>query len=149
MLKFRNFEEGDYETYIQELTKNNMKQLFLDNFGGWSDEVSAKKFFEVEKTGHAWLFFLKEKFIGYVTFGVEKNNADSYLIHDIHIVKEYQGKGYGKEILSYLVDFALHKKQLKVFVFENNPAHLFYRKQGFKEIEYVEKSKTFVLVRKI
>ena len=40
------YQEGDFEKYIQLVTKENMQQLFIDNFGGFSDETSKKKFFE-------------------------------------------------------------------------------------------------------
>ena len=64
----RDYIDGDYEKYIQSITKENMQQYFLDNFGGWSDEVSKKRFFDVVRTGYVRLFFLQDTFVGYVTF---------------------------------------------------------------------------------
>lgn len=147
----KNYEEGNYETFIQQLTKTHMQQYFIDNFGGWSDEVSEKRFFKILKNGFVKLFFLKNQFVGYVSFTCEANNASSYLIHDIHIVDNFQKKGYGKEILMYVLDTAsrLHKTQLKVFVFKNNLANKFYRSRGFKEVDFLEKSNTFVMVKSL
>ena len=47
----RAYKDGDYEKYIQSLTKENMQQLFIENFGGWSDELSQNKFFKVCQSG--------------------------------------------------------------------------------------------------
>ena len=124
--------------------------MFIDNFGGWSDLVSEKKFFEVANNGFVKLFFLKDVFIGYVSFNSEKDYDDSYLINDIHIVKKFQKKGYGTKILDFIVKKAIESnfKQLRVFVFENNPSLNFYKKNGFKEVEYLKKSNTFILIKK-
>lgn len=142
----KDYSEGDYEKYVQKLTKDNMQNLFEENFGGWSDEVSEKKFFEVLKNGNVKLFFLEGDFVGYVSYEIEKNNSNSYLIHDIHILKKFQQKGFGSEILKYVVE-QTKEKQLKVFVFENNEAIKFYLKYGFEKNEFLEKSKTWVLIR--
>ena len=150
-LESRNYQEGDYEKYIQSLTKENMQKLFLENFGGWSDEVSKKKFFKVLDTGFVRLFFLENNFIGYVSFNVERDHKDSYLINDIHIVKQFQKKGYGTKILKFVEDKVneLNGQKLKVFVFKANPSINFYKKIGFKEMEYIEHSKTYILVMPI
>ena len=148
-LEMREFFEGDYEKYIKSLTKENMQKLFLENFGGWSDLVSQEKFFKVLAEGYVKLFFLKNSFIGYISFNQEENNKHSYLIHDIHILKEFQGKGYGTKILNFVISKCkeLKAKQIKLFVFKNNPATEFYKKNDFKEIEYLEKSNTSVMLK--
>lgn len=145
----RNYIEGDYERYIQPLTKDNMKELFEHNFGGWSDDVSKNKFFDVVSLGFVELFFLNEQFVGYVSFNVEVNNTESILINDIHIIKEFQQKGYGSQILDFVIIKAHELKcnRLKLFVFENNSAIEFYKKRGFEEIEHLKKSNTSVMVR--
>lgn len=150
-LKPRNYQEKDYEQYIQSLTKTNMQKLFLENFGGWSDEVSKKKFFKVVENGFVELFFLEGVFVGYVSSNMERDHKDSYLINDIHLEKKFQRKGYGTEILNFVEEKVkkLKGKRLKVFVFKANPSLEFYKKVGFKEIEYIGHSKTYILVRKI
>ncbi|MCK5108012.1 MAG: GNAT family N-acetyltransferase [Nanoarchaeota archaeon] len=150
-LDIRPYQKGDYEKYIQSLTKENMQKLFLENFGGWSDSVSEKKFFEVLKTGFVRLFFLNNEFIGYVSLNSEKNNPSSGLINDIHLIKEHQRKGYGSEILKLVEEQAitLNYNQLKVFVFKANPSVNFYKKHRFQESEYIEHSKTYVLIKKL
>jgi GNAT superfamily N-acetyltransferase len=148
-MQSRKFIKEDHEKYLKKLTKENMQQLFLENFGGWSDEVSEKKLLEVAKTGTVQLFFEENTFIGYVSFNIEKENSKSCLINDIHIKKEHQRKGFGAQILQFVIKKAkeLHYNQLKVFVFRNNPAINFYQKNGFKENQLIEKSNTSVMVK--
>lgn len=150
-LESRNFIEEDYNKFIQPITKENMQDLFIKNFGGWSDDVSKKKFFEIVKNGFVKLFFLEDEFVGYVSCNTEKNNPDSFLINDIHIKKDFQRKGFGTEILNQVITEAnkQNKSQLKVFVFKNNPSIKFYEKRGFKEEINLEKSNTSVMIKTI
>lgn len=129
----RPFQEDDYESHIESLIEENMKQLFISNFGGWSKEVSERKFLDIAEFGFVEVFFEDHKFIGYVSVGPEKNDEHSYLIHDIHLVKEFQRKGYGKKILEFVEKKAQenNKVQLVAFVFKNNPAVDFYLHEGF------------------
>jgi len=148
-LKSRSYLKGDYEKHIQKLTKDNMQELFIDNFGGWSDSVSEKRFFNVVDNGFIELFFLDDIFIGYVSFNSEKYNEYSFLINDIHILKQYQRQGYGVKILEFVINKVkyFNCKQLKIFVFNKNPSLNFYKRNGFILIEHLEKSNTSVMVR--
>lgn len=147
----RSYKEGDYESYIQKPTKENMEQHFIENFGGWSDEVSKKKFLEVIETGYSELFFQGDQFIGYVSFNEERDDRTSYMINDIHITKKHQRKGYGKQILNYVINKAkeTNHKKLKLFVFKDNPSINFYIKYNFKETAVIDKSKTSVMTLEI
>lgn len=150
-LTSRNYVYGDYEEYIQGLTRDNMRPLFVKNFGGWSNAVSKKKFFDVLSSGFVRLFFLNELFVGYVSFASERDDAHSFLIHDIHVVKEFQRKAFGFEILKFVEATAREKnaKQLKVFVFKDNFSLAFYTKNAFQEVVNLEKSNSFILLKKL
>jgi len=150
-LTSRNFQEGDYEKYLQKLTRNNMRDHFVKNFGGWSDTVSKNKLLKVVKEGVVKLFFAEDDFVGYVSFNSEKNNKESILINDIHIIKLFQRKDYGFQILNSVIQFAENSqiKQLKVFVFKDNYAVNFYKKNKFEVIEELVKSNSIVMAKKI
>ena len=150
-LTIKDYTEGYYQKYIQTLTKENMEQLFIANFGGWSDEISKQKFFDIVKLGFIQLFFIKDRFIGYISYNLETQHKNSYLINDIHIKEEFQQKGYGTEILDHIINKAKNNKikQLIVLVFKNNPAYDFYKKHQFKETTILEKSFTAVMIKKI
>ena len=147
-LEMRDFIGGDYEKYIKEITKMHMKKYFMDNFGGWSDELCRDKFFKVVANGYVKLFFIKDLFVGYVTFNPEIKEESSYIINDIHVSKIFQGLGYGTEILNIAISKCkeLNAKQIKVFVFNENPALKFYKKNGFKNIKNLERSNSCVMV---
>lgn len=149
----REYQEGDYEKYIRTLTKDNMQDLFKKNFGGWSNQVSDKKFKNIikDETGHVDLFFIEDLFVGYVSYNEEKNKKNSYLINDIHITKEFQGKGHGTTILNNTIAKVkeLGANQVKIFVFLDNPAVEFYKANKFQEVEKLAKSNSVVMVRLI
>lgn len=148
-LTLKEYLEGEYEKHILPLTKSHMQQFFIDNFGGWSDEVCEKRFFKTLKDAFVKLFYLENVFVGYVSYSLEENNVNSYLINDIHIVDEYQHKGYGSEILEYIQTQAQQEgiTQLKVFVFKNNPSLKFYERKGFTQIEFLEKSNSYIMIK--
>ncbi|MFP4523367.1 MAG: GNAT family N-acetyltransferase [Candidatus Nanoarchaeia archaeon] len=148
----RSFQEGDYEEYIQKLTRDSMKDFFVKHFGGWSDKVSKQKLFKVLKEGVVELFFNDhEKFVGYVSFNPEKNDKNSLLINDIHVVKLFQRKSYGYQILQHVIACAkkANMKQIKVFVFKDNYAVNFYKKNGFEIQKDLEKSNSVIMVKKL
>ncbi len=146
----KEYREGNFEVLIQPLLRENMKQLFIDNFGGWSDVVSKDKFFEVIQEGIVQLFFKEKEFVGYISASPEKDNSQSLLIHDIQIKKEYQRKGFGKQILLFIENKAkeISCTQLKAFVFKNNPAREFYLHQGFIDSKK-GKSHTLIVVKSL
>jgi GNAT superfamily N-acetyltransferase len=148
-LTSRSFQEDDYKEYIQKLTRDNMRAHFVKNFGGWSDKVSKDKLLKVVETGVVQLFFDEDKFIGYVSFNPEKDNKYSLLINDIHVVKLFQRKDYGFQILNYVIKYAktAFMEQLKVFAFKDNYAVNFYEKNDFKVVEELEKSNSVIMTR--
>lgn len=150
-LDSREFIEGDYEKFICSITKDHMKDLFIKNFGGWSDEVSRNKFFEILESGFVRLFFLNDEFVGYVTFSLERDFKDSFMINDIHVVDKFQGRGFGREIIEFVIDkvVGLSGNQVRLFVFGNNSSIKFYEKCGFLKVDFWEKSNTCVMVRSV
>lgn len=61
----------------------------------------------------------------------------NYTIANLGILKKYQGKGYGKELLSYILNLASqnHLPEISIRVKESNEiAYNMYKKFGFKEI---------------
>lgn len=146
-LKPRLFKEGDFENFIQETVKENMKALFLKNFGGWNDEVSKKQFFNYLEKGFFYIFELDNVIIGYLTFIEEENNA--FLINDFQIKKEFQQKGFGSEMMSFLEEFVKNHcgKSMRLLVFKDNLALKFYQKHGFEEINYVSHNNTCEMLK--
>jgi GNAT superfamily N-acetyltransferase len=134
----RSFQEGDYETFVQALTKSHMQQYFVEFFGGWSDDVSKKRFFKCVEQGSVQLFFLNDSFVGYFA---ELTNV----LEDLHVVDSFQGKGIGSQILQH----ALLQKDLEVLVFATNPALAFYERNNFIKKSFDEAAQTFRLQRKI
>ena len=55
-------------------------------------------------------------------------------IRTMFILPEMQGKGLGKEMLFFLVNYAKEKGFQKVFLNSSEEAEDFYQRQGFKKI---------------
>ncbi len=56
----------------------------------------------------------------------------AYLM-DVIIFTEYQGKGYGKKLVDYMMDHELIKK-VKTVALKTKDAHSLYERHGFKKV---------------
>lgn len=120
---------GDFD-FLFMLKKDNFRR-YIEEIWGWNEEEQKNRLKEDLKKhlDHKKIILLDDKPIGvYVTHFTE--NGDLF-INEISILKEYQNKGIGTNIIS---------KQLKenkgtrtiLQVFKNNPAKKLYEKLGFK-----------------
>ncbi len=116
--------------FLFMLKKDNFRR-YIEEIWGWNEEEQKNRLKEDLKKhlDHKKIILLDDKPIGvYVTHFTE--NGDLF-INEISILKEYQNKGIGTNIIS---------KQLKenkgtrtiLQVFKNNPAKKLYEKLGFK-----------------
>lgn len=136
------------EKEILELLKENMKELFLENFGGWNDETSKKQFEDISSEGYTYIVKNDDKMMGYVSFYPEE---DVFVINDIQIKKEFQQKGFGSEILTFVESKVkeLNGNKIRLLVFKNNPALKFYEKHNYKQINYQERTNTCEMLKSL
>lgn len=66
-----------------------------------------------------------------------KNQEEKFIyISHYWVSGMMQGKGYGKLLLNKLCEIAIvNYREIRLEVFKNNPAYLFYQKQGFAKGE--------------
>lgn len=102
----------DYKKFIREYRKNEVRQLW-----------------EIDKKHSVMAYFLP---LGYLPF------HRKYPAHlHIDILDDYQGKGYGSELMSALLDKLKEKKLPGVMLIvdrNNDGAQRFYKRFGFKKI---------------
>lgn len=114
----------------------------------------VKEYDESNELG-AERFFLKdgEIYIGILEYLEENPQDKSTWIGLLLIKKEYQSKGYGYQAYHLFEELMIEKgkKKLKLgVILENEPAHLFWKKQGYQEIKTVTKdNKQIVVYEKI
>ncbi len=83
-----------------------------------------------KEIGRAWLN---------ITLEDGKNDGElkyTGMIGDVFVLKEYQSKGLGAEIIREVIEVAREKKCTKLIPlsrFENVRAHAFYERLGFKK----------------
>jgi ribosomal protein S18 acetylase RimI-like enzyme len=143
--KVRNYVEGDYEKYILPLDKENMKR-YVDRHikGGWSDEENKKGFQRYLENGWVFLFEIRNEVVGTLIITPDKKDETSLFINGINIKKEFQGKGYGSNILTFVEEKAKEFgfKKVRLCVFEDNPAYKLYERFGYKQFEFLSESST-------
>ncbi|CAL1712835.1 unnamed protein product [Somion occarium] len=145
-LNLRSYKESDLERILELWNELDVQQntstehvvprgpKFKDTVKGWLDQARFHSIIEVKAT---------DEFVGFLTIRDENpKNRDGDLA--ITLTKSQWGKGYGSEILKFVVDYAfrglaLHRLSLGVFD-NNNRATSLYKKVGFVEEGRIRKA---------
>jgi ribosomal protein S18 acetylase RimI-like enzyme len=127
-IKIRNYLKTDC-SFVHKLARTNMEYYIEKHWGNW-DEIKFKANLKKENLK---IVKFNEKIIGY--YNIEAHRNILYL-HDIQIIKSFQGKGLGKYLMKSIENYTKKKglKKIKFKVFNENPAKLFYKKLGYKII---------------
>lgn len=77
---------------------------------------------------------------GFISALPREKQDKIYRIEKLYILKEMQGLGIGKKLISYIEEIARNKgfTTLELNVNRNNPAKHFYEKEGFKIIKKID-----------
>lgn len=78
--------------------------------------------------------FDDEKPVAFASYAVKENHPSVYKLHKIYILPNQQGKGIGKQLISYIKHDIDPVTSLQLNVNRNNKALQFYQKIGFKII---------------
>lgn len=115
-----------------------------------TNEESVNRLFksilkEKEDGGEIFVAENNNNIIGFVSLGIDDKNDElivnkipTVYISDIVVLKEYRGKGIGKELMKKAEDFTKEKglKYLKLIAFaENSNAIGLYKSLGFEDYE--------------
>ncbi|ABR30133.1 GCN5 family acetyltransferase [Thermosipho melanesiensis] len=89
------------------------------------------------------LNFFDDEFVGFVSFNMRYFNRNAYITY--YVKKEKRGKGYGKKILKYSIDYAfeeMNMNRLTAEVYEYNEVSIkLLEKFGFKKEGRLKKAK--------
>ena len=127
---FRDCLMSDFD-FLFELKKQNFK-WYIDKIWGWNDEDQKERLKQdlKEHLQHKHIIMYKNKPIG--IYAVHINENGDCFINEISVLKEYQGKGIGTEILQEQLNENSSKKIRTILqVFKENPARKLYEKLGF------------------
>jgi ribosomal protein S18 acetylase RimI-like enzyme len=84
-----------------------------------------------------YLITFKNRIIGLVSFGIYENFSELF-IYDLCIIKEFQGRGYGKNTLKFAEEIANQNKLNKLGLWVDNDnvkAYNLYNNFGFEFFE--------------
>jgi len=128
---FRNCTLEDFD-FLFELKKQNFK-WYVDKIWGWREDEQKERLRKdlQEHLHHKKIILIADKQIGiYVTHITEEGDM---FINEISILKKYQNKGIGREILEKQLK-ENHQKKIRTIlqVFKENPAKSLYEQLGFK-----------------
>jgi ribosomal protein S18 acetylase RimI-like enzyme len=102
------------------------------------------------KNSDAYIFKLKQKYIGYVR--IDQRNPDKYSISDLCILPNYQGNGYAQYVLKEIEKMYPRAVEWSLVTIkeEKRDCHL-YEKLGYEQMGILQKVNewmTFVLYKK-
>jgi GNAT superfamily N-acetyltransferase len=85
---------------------------------------------EMEEDNHGWHFggFMDNKLIAVVSLF---QNGTDFQFRKFVVQKDYQGKGTGRELLAYIIEFAKSEGGTRIWCNARDTAIQFYIKNGF------------------
>lgn len=124
-----------YNQHYLHLWKNNDSTPYIEN--SFTEVVLFKE--EEDSNTELFVIFSNEIPTGILKFSKDKpigdySKKDALLLDKIYFLKEYSGKGLGKEVLDFVLNQArfLNKKIIWLDTMKNGPALKFYMKNGFE-----------------
>lgn len=129
MEKIRKYEDADRE-FIYQTKKNAYKKYVWEYFGSWNEEKQREYFDEYIKISakDTWIIEMDNKSIGFYN-GITMDNGD-YIIGNICIIPEYQGRGIGTKILGSIIN-EHYDSNIHIQYFKSNPVGDLYKRLGF------------------
>jgi GNAT superfamily N-acetyltransferase len=89
---------------------------------------------QIEKGQQFIIAYDEEKPVAFASYSIKENNPSVYKLHKIYILPNQQGKGIGKQLISYIIKDIAPANALQLNVNRKNKALQFYQKLGFKII---------------
>ena len=75
-----------------------------------------------------------------VAWKVDANAEEVWILHALRVAPEYEGRGFAKQMLTYIIDLAPERgrKAIRLDVLEGYPVEGLYLRFGFQHIDTVE-----------
>lgn len=111
---------------------------FLEGLLKNEKESEEKLRNNINKQPNYYVLTLDDKIIGWIYFTLDSDKYKKAAeIHSLYVLKENQGKGYGKLLYDYAVNIILQKgiKKLIIGCLEGNPSNDFYKHLGGKYLK--------------
>lgn len=126
-MEFRKINVDDFKIY-----KNLLKQLTIVNDFSKEDFKNYLKNTEYKKT---FMMIIDNNIVGTGSVIIEKKISRNFKnvghIEDIVIDKNHRGKGYGKGLILYLINFCKENNCYKIILNCEEKNKKFYEKSGF------------------
>ncbi|MES2797213.1 MAG: GNAT family N-acetyltransferase [Bacteroidota bacterium] len=121
------------ETYKNLLASTQIEYM-LDMM--YSEQSLAQQFSE---GCQFFIIYDNDKAIGYGSISVSESTSS---LHKIYVNHSYQGKGVGKEFISFLENESKNNgaQKIQLYVKRDNIAQFFYQKLGYQVIAEVDKA---------
>ena len=128
---FRDCRLDDFD-FLFDLKKQNFK-WYVDKIWGWRDDEQKERLKNDLKDhlSHKKIILIDGCPAGVYASHITENG--DFFINEISLLKEYQGKGIGRNILEKQLE-ENRKNNIRTIlqVFKDNPAKRLYEKLGFK-----------------
>ena len=140
-MKIRKAKKSDLKKISEIFRIEYSKNPYNEKWG--SKALTKTK--EYYKNNFIYVIESEKEIIGFVIFSTYLwYDNKRGLIDEIVVSAGYRGKGYGKKLLKFAENFLKKKgiRTLNLFSLKKSSAFRFYKKQGFKEEDFVSMIKT-------
>lgn len=138
---------------IRKATKKDFKEIFklmqkeyLKHYKEkWSEKNALKTISYYSKIGKIFVAEIDKKVVGFIIIREEYYNEGKRMMVEEFVVNgNYQGKGIGKQLMTFVEDYCKKNKIISIWLITNKKAAAFqfYKKIGYKLLDdtaYFEK----------
>ena len=138
-IEVREYEENNYR---------NLLKIYLENNPQFNENFFEGQLNRYKKHHEIFVSYLDQKIIGFVFYKFKDN--ESNFIGQFQIKKDFQGKGYGKNLVNFLVHdcYECGKKNLYCNITQDNlNAIKFYSGLGFQHVGFSEESNEVLIYK--
>lgn len=142
-IEYRDASPAD-EQFVDGLTRVTMQPHVYTT---WDSEVERENYYQLNKFQQkgTTIIIYDSVDIGRVTV---TRTSGKFLLDEIHILPEYQGKGIGRKVIESLLEEATSQNlSVELFVLKRNPVKGLYDSLGFTV--YKEDRERFYMVKSV
>lgn len=125
-------------TVWNDTYKGIVNEEFLNNLFNYENDSAEKIKKHIVDQPNYYILEINNRIAGWIYFELDSDKyKDAAEIHSLYILKEYQGKGYGKKLYNFAVDMIKKNKIEKLVIgcLDGNKSNDFYKHIGGKYIK--------------
>jgi ribosomal protein S18 acetylase RimI-like enzyme len=135
-IKIRKAKVEDLNEIVKIFINESSKKPYNEKFNSKTALKQTKDFF---KKQDLYVAKINKEIAGFMVVHIDTDNKKKATINELWLKPKYQGKGFGKGFVNFILDKYKEKgvKIMRLVSHKKSKAFGFYNKMGFNELNYL------------